>query len=1508
MNTVFRTVYNAVTQSWVAVSEKTNTQGKKASTAVCLSSSFSGSLKKMRFSLLAAALLGVFAVGEANAATGDSNHNCYYNSMKKNFRCGSENETSAQNASIFGWNNKVNHDNKVTQLTEYISIAGYENTVNNYANNINNSHHVSITGTQNTVSGENITASGNSNTITKASNSSAFGAENAITANQATAAGYQNAIKGGSSVAVGYKNITNSAYDTAVGSENKITGSNSVALGDSNIIYGNTSIAIGYNNKAGQGNYNPSSSTLGNAKYSHNIIIGDYNQAYSRNGVVIGTYSTIPASEQGTIANAATALGFNTRVSVQEGVALGAFSHADRSPGTFGKAPDSTELTSAYLGENHTNDNTGAWKSTAGALAIGNKNATFTNTNYYESKTGVVTRQITGVAAGSEDTDAVNVAQLKELQNSIGTGGGGSFSPITVNSDSGNFSVSSGGNLKIAGGNNITTRANGGTLTIDADLSGYATQQWVGQQGYLKNADLNGYATQQWVGQQGYLKNADLNGYATQTWVNNKGYQTAQQVETTITGKGYQTAQQVGNAIDTKLQGNATQQWVQQQGYLTNATLNGYATQTWVNNKGYQTAQQVETTITGKGYQNAQQVGAAIDSKLQGNATQQWVQQQGYLTNATLNGYATQSWVGQQGYQNAQQVGAAIDSKLQGNATQQWVGQQGYLKNADLNGYATQTWVNNKGYQTAQQVETTITGKGYQNAQQVGAAIDSKLQGNATQQWVGEQGYLKNADLNGYATQNWVEQQGYLKNADLNGYATQQWVGQQGYQTATQVGNAIDAKLQGNATQQWVQQQGYLKNADLNGYATQTALNTEVNTLNTRIDNLALNSGSYSPINIKGDAGNGFQAASGSTVNIQGGKHITTTANGNTLTIDADLTGYATEQFVTDKGYQTQAEVNALINGKGYTTQQWVEEQGYLTAVDKTELEEKIKAGGVDLSDYSTTTQTQQWVKEQNYQTEKQVTSAIDNKLKGYATEDFVTGQGYQTAADVENTLKGKGYQTQSEVNALINGKNFATQQWVGEQGYLKNADLNGYATEEFVTNQGYQTAADVEKTVTSKGYQTQAQVDTAINNSLQGNATQQWVEEQEYAKQTAVNHLDEKLSNLVVTSGAYAPITLTGDKNENGVGLQMQSNGTVEIVGDDNQNITTEVSGGKLKVKLADEISVNQVNVGNGGVALTADGNQSLSFGAGNTVTGTQSLAMGTGLTVSGNNSGAIGDPTVVTGDNAYSIGNNNNISTDNTYALGSNINATAANSVFLGDNAAYTAAGNSTAGLDAYATNDSDIGTIAAGSLQFAGGGTPAGVVSVGSVGSERRIQNVAAGKLSADSTDAVNGSQLYSVAEQVSQVANGGAGVVQYADENGVANGGIASNDVTVVGVNPNAPVVIHNVSAGARPTDAVNVAQLQHSMAMSEARLNNRIDRVEKRANAGTAAAMAAGNLQNAMKPGGNSFSISGATFAGEAGYAMGYSTMSSDGKWGFNAFGNGDSRGRFGGGASVGFHW
>lgn len=90
------------------------------------------------------------------------------------------------------------------------------------------------------------------------------------------------------------------------------------------------------------------------------------------------------------------------------------------------------------------------------------------------------------------------------------------------------------------------------------------------------------------------------------------------------------------------------------------------------------------------------------------------------------------------------------------------------------------------------------------------------------------------------------------------------------------------------------------------------------------------------------------------------------------------------------------------------------------------------------------------------------------------------------------------------------------------------------------------------------------------------------------------------------------------------------------------------------------------------------------------------------------------------------------------NTQILGSHVTATLGNSVYLGSNSAYVVSGATTKGMDVY---NSD------GTYQYAGG-TPAGIVTVGSAEKERRIQNVAAGLVSAKSTDAVNGSQLYTM----------------------------------------------------------------------------------------------------------------------------------------------------------------
>ena len=95
-------------------------------------------------------------------------------------------------------------------------------------------------------------------------------------------------------------------------------------------------------------------------------------------------------------------------------------------------------------------------------------------------------------------------------------------------------------------------------------------------------------------------------------------------------------------------------------------------------------------------------------------------------------------------------------------------------------------------------------------------------------------------------------------------------------------------------------------------------------------------------------------------------------------------------------------------------------------------------------------------------------------------------------------------------------------------------------------------------------------------------------------------------------------------------------------------------------------------------------------------------------------------------------------NADLSNTQILGSHVTATLGNSVYLGSNSAYVVSGATTKGMKVY---DSD------GTYQYAGG-TPAGIVTVGSAGKERRIQNVAAGLVSAKSTDAVNGSQLYTM----------------------------------------------------------------------------------------------------------------------------------------------------------------
>ncbi|MGC6407965.1 YadA-like family protein [Bisgaard Taxon 45] len=111
----------------------------------------------------------------------------------------------------------------------------------------------------------------------------------------------------------------------------------------------------------------------------------------------------------------------------------------------------------------------------------------------------------------------------------------------------------------------------------------------------------------------------------------------------------------------------------------------------------------------------------------------------------------------------------------------------------------------------------------------------------------------------------------------------------------------------------------------------------------------------------------------------------------------------------------------------------------------------------------------------------------------------------------------------------------------------------------------------------------------------------------------------------------------------------------------------------------------------------------------------------------------------------NSSVIGANNTLNTKgkNYFVLGNNVTATLENSVYLGADSAYTT-GNSTSGMSAYA--DMENGLNKSG-YTFAGS-QPVGVVTVGSAGKERRVQNVASGLVSETSTDAINGSQLFAL----------------------------------------------------------------------------------------------------------------------------------------------------------------
>ncbi len=163
--------------------------------------------------------------------------------------------------------------------------------------------------------------------------------------------------------------------------------------------------------------------------------------------------------------------------------------------------------------------------------------------------------------------------------------------------------------------------------------------------------------------------------------------------------------------------------------------------------------------------------------------------------------------------------------------------------------------------------------------------------------------------------------------------------------------------------------------------------------------------------------------------------------------------------------------------------------------------------------------------------------------------------------------------------------------------------------------------------------------------------------------------------------------------------------------------------------------------------------GNYSYSVGAYSQVTSDWSSNLGSYNMVGGYASHSVGTSNNVSGEYSVALGDFNNIKTKHTYALGDSITNTIDDSVFLGSYASYVAEGATTAGISKAYTG----ATINGMTYKYAGGDITTGVVSVGSTKDTRRVQNMAPGLISATSTDAINGSQLYATNSVLGNLAN-------------------------------------------------------------------------------------------------------------------------------------------------------
>ena len=440
MNRVYKIVWSKAKNAYVVTSELAKNHTKSASG------------KAVKAALTAAMGMGVLMGGYvADAApatnpsgdgpgiaigTGSSSQKVDSTAVGKNAK------TTGESALAVGYDSIADADGAMAVGNGNKAMAGGSLAVG--ARNIAQGMGGLAIGENNTAEGDGSAAVGHSNKV-HAMGTYAFGLQNAVWKMYSQAYGMNNIVSEANSFAYGNSNqvgsmnsfafgggnLNTARWAVTVGNTNKVGGEHSFAAGFYNTI-GSTSkdaVAIGQNARVGVSNFNvattidPTTGKItavynGEVDATNSVAIGHEANVMALNSVALGENTgvtkdgkngTAIGGEASVKAENGTAAGFKATVRAKSGVALGASSFVDAEGGIALGRNSVAERKSGRAGYDFTtgavstvNDST--WKATDGAVSVGSS---------------ANTRQITGVAAGTEDTDAVNVAQIKGLAKKI---------------------------------------------------------------------------------------------------------------------------------------------------------------------------------------------------------------------------------------------------------------------------------------------------------------------------------------------------------------------------------------------------------------------------------------------------------------------------------------------------------------------------------------------------------------------------------------------------------------------------------------------------------------------------------------------------------------------------------------------------------------------------------------------------------------------------------------------------------------------------------------------------------------------------------------------------------------------------------------------------------------------------------------------------------------------------------------------------------------------------------